>query len=107
MRAGALDSFVTVQTKTNTRDAMGGAIAAWTTFAEVWAEIRPASGRERFINAQLLPEATYKCRMRYLEGVRPSMRIWFDGEVYEILYVSHDSKRRETMLDLKTGVRND
>lgn len=108
MRAGTLKDLVTVQRATEIRDAMGAAVPTWSTWqSAVWCDLRPASGRERFLNSQTIPEANFKCRLRWLDGLTEKDRIVdADGEVYDILYISRDVRNREMTLDLRSGVRN-
>lgn len=106
MKAGQLRDWLTIERQTVTRDALGGAISTWATWTETWGELRPASGRERFLNFQTIPEATYKCRIRWIDGLTTADRIVCEGVTYDILYISNNLTNREMVLDLKSGVRN-
>ena len=107
MRAGKLKDWLTIERVSETRDAMGGAVPTWTTWAAVWGDVRPASGRERFLNSQTIPEANFKCSIRWLDGLTEKDRVVLDGVTYDILYISRDLRNREMTLDLRSGVRND
>lgn len=46
-RTGELTERVKLFHKTRTPDGVGGAVVAWEQYAELWALVRPMSGRER------------------------------------------------------------
>ena len=62
MQAGRLTQRVRIEQPVVTRNALGEEILGWTTFAEVWAEVRPLSTREPAA-CRVGPEATmFHCR---------------------------------------------
>lgn len=75
MRAGTLRHLITIQSPTETNEAtMGGLVQTWTDFAEVWADVQPVSGTERFISQQLLANVSHTIRTRYVSDLTPKMR---------------------------------
>ena len=75
MRAGNLRHLVTIQKLTTTRDSFGEPVESWTTFATVHAAVEPLSGREYWQAQQIAAETSLRVRIRYLAGLRPTMRI--------------------------------
>jgi SPP1 family predicted phage head-tail adaptor len=91
VRAGTLRHRVNVEHKAETRDAYGGVVTGWTTFAaSVPAAILPISGREFFAAEAQQSEVSAKIVMRYLDGLLPSMRITHDGQTYNIRAILPD-----------------
>lgn len=85
MDAGKLRHRVTIQTRGQTQDETTGVISdSYTTFATVWAEVRPASVRE-FIAAGIEgSKVTVAVKIRYLAGVKTSMQIIHGDNTYNI-----------------------
>ena len=53
MRAGRLRHRLVLQSKSEARDAYGGAIITWSTQDTVWGAIEPLSGNEYFAQDQI------------------------------------------------------
>ncbi len=87
MRAGRLRHTVTLQSKSVSRDAVGGESITWSTFATVPAEVQPLSGREYVAMRQAQADVSVRVRMRYLSGVNPAMRVQHGSAVYDFLEV--------------------
>lgn len=87
MRAGRLRHSVTLQSKSVSRDAAGGESIMWTTFATVWAEVQPLSGREYVAMRQAQADVAVRVRMRYVAGVNPAMRVVHGSAIYNVLEV--------------------
>lgn len=104
INAQKLNRLVTIQQATETRDAFGQAVPVWSTFAQVYAEIKPLSGRERFLSAATDAESNYRARIRFMDGITPKMRISFDNKFFNITYIADDGFRRELLLDLVEGL---
>lgn len=104
MQAGRLRHRLTIESPTETRDALGQAVASWTTFAQVWGDFMPLSGRERFLSQQTHAEVTARAVIRYLAGLTEKMRIVFDGDAWEILHIKDDRRSRQLVIDLRAGV---
>lgn len=93
MRAGGLRHWVTIQSATEARDAVGEPIKTWGTFATGWASIHPRTGTEPFQVQQFAPEATTEIAMRHLDGVTEKMRVLFDTRTYDIQFVQNIGER--------------
>jgi len=70
---------------------------SWSTFATVWAEIEPISGREYIEGRQDRGELTHVVTIRYLAGVRPDMRISFEGRYLKIAAVRNPEERDRSL----------
>lgn len=80
-----MDRRVTLQSKSATRDAMGGEVVTYATFASVWAEKRDLAGREYLTAGQSeRAEIQTLWRLRWLSGVTPAMRLIHGSDVYDI-----------------------
>lgn len=80
----ALRHRVTLQQRTPGVDALGQAVEAWATVAEVWAAVEPLRGREFFAAAQTQAPTTVRITIRYLAGVAPFMRALWEGIPHDI-----------------------
>lgn len=105
MRPGALRHYITIEQKTVTRDSYGAEVVTWATFVQVWADIRPLSGRELFAAQAAQSEITGKIIMRYIAGVVPSMRISYQGKYYDIkAVIDPELRHRELQLLVSEGL---
>ncbi len=85
MRSGKLRHEVTIQSLVPVQDGTTGEIAdTWTLFATVRAEVRPASVREFIAAGAEQSKVTAAVTIRYLAGIKPSMRILHGDRVYNI-----------------------
>lgn len=105
MRAGRLRQRVTVQQKTVTRNDYGEEIVTWADVLTAWAAVEPLRGRE-FDEAQMAgAERLTRIVLRWPgSGVtlRPEMRVYHAGRVYDIQSVIHvDERHREVQLHCK------
>lgn len=82
------------QTLGLTSDGQGGSVEAWTDFAEVWAEVKPSSGRERIYAQRVEDIYDHKISIRYLEGINTTMRILFDNRIFQIKAIQKDIESR-------------
>jgi len=94
-----------------TKDTSGG----WdpedvTVFAEVWAAVEALSatafGRTVYTAQQEASEVTHRVTIRYLSGVKASMRIWFRDRVFKI-EAAVDPDEQQKILFLLCSERND
>lgn len=87
MRAGKLKYLITIEERSTATDAAGGMVDSWTSFATVYADVRTLSGRELDAALAVNSEVTHKWELRHLDGLLPEMRIVFEGEFFNILWV--------------------
>lgn len=98
MQAGALRDYVTIQQPGTARSGTGAAAPVWTTYAAVWARIRPLTMRERVNGAQLAPEVDTEIEIRYLAGVTAGMRVVAGAEVYGIDGAEDPERKRQRLV---------
>ena len=91
MQSGKLRDYVTIQTYTPVTAANGSTTKSWSTFGQVYAEIKSVSGREYLqMDDKLQGDVSYKIRIRYLAGVLDKMRVLHGSIVYEIASILPD-----------------
>ena len=96
MKAGRLRHFVTLQQRSEVRDAVGGTAPSWSSFADVWAEVKPVSARE-ILAGKVLAEVSHQVTIRFLVGVKPSFRLIHDGRVLEVQTVINVDERDQLL----------
>lgn len=84
-RTGELDQLITIQRETRTADGMGGASVSLTTVvSDLWAHVRPRSGKERGAFDRVEASAMYLFVVRYRDDIRESDRVVWNGDTYNI-----------------------
>lgn len=105
MKAGRLNTRVTIEQVTETRESTGSVTRAWATLATVWAEIMPLKGREFYAAQAVQAEADVKIRIRRRTDVTEKMRVDAGGVLHDIRAVLNDPNLPgETVLMCKAGV---
>lgn len=110
LAAGTLNhriQILTLETDTDSegqvvvlQDSDGNVIENWQTFAECWANVRPASVREFIAAGAENSKVTVAVQIRYIAGVRPSMRIQHGDNLYNIEGVLPDPNSGREWLTL-------
>jgi len=96
LRAGPLDTLATIYTPTEGTNSIGEPVLTYTTeFATRWIEIIPMSGSEQVASLVSIGTVTHRIRMRYLDGLKPKMRVVADGRTFEILSAVERGRREE------------
>ena len=117
MRAGDLRHRLKIQQRTVGKDSFGQELTTWTTFAEVWAQISPASGSEIFAASQIKAEISHSIRMRW----RPELALPTKTMQYRLLYstkygdrffnitasLNQDERNREILIYAVEGLTNE
>lgn len=86
--AGELTQRLALQSDAGTTiDAYGQAIRSWTTYATVWASVRPLSGREQEIGAARGTVVSHRVKLRYRSDIVPGHRFLLGSRVIEIVSV--------------------
>lgn len=100
-----LNQRITFQTLTRTSDGQGGWTETWTTFATVWAKVKPKSARERYFSQQVQETITHEITIRKLANVTTEMRV-LHGAVYYQLHGKFkiDSRNFFMTIDAEEGV---
>ena len=90
---GTLRHLVTIQTNTPTRDASGGLLDAWSTYATVRAAISTTGGREFYRAQQTNSELTHEVVIYRVAGVSAGMRVLWGTRSLLIVAVLQDETR--------------
>lgn len=98
MQAGKLRHMIEIQKSTPTQSALGEETQAWSKVADVWASIKPISGRERFsqLGVQNAAQMDTVITIRYRAAITPKMRVLWSGHIYDIEAVRNLDERRVT-----------
>ena len=104
MRAGRLNRRITIQVPTDGQSGTGAVTLTWATFATRWATAEPLAGGEGHKTDQFYAEHGYRFMLRRTTGVLPSMRISWDGRVFDITGIQdiRDPKQGGWMTVLST-----
>jgi SPP1 family predicted phage head-tail adaptor len=94
MRAGELRRRGVIQ-KPNDAAAGWGGSRTWETYATVWANIEPVRGNESIDDSTKKSQAnvTHFITIRFIRGLRPSMRFNFDGRIFMFEVVRNIDER--------------
>lgn len=99
--AGQLNQIITIQQRTQTKDAEGGMVDAWSDFAaDIWAKKNNLSGNERAATnkgGQTL-DARTEFTVYYLDSVTNEMRIVHNGKYYNIRHVNNFMESSEYLI---------
>lgn len=98
--AQELNRKITIQESQITQDPnTGEMIVTWVDFVSVFAKIEPLVGREYLAAAAIQAENLCKFTMRYRGDINASMRIVFDGKLFNITSIQNiRSANRETLI---------
>lgn len=94
-----LNKRVVIQSPSDSSDGGGGVSRSWVNVATVWAEIDSLSGKETLRFGQLQTTYTHRIMMRYRDDMTSSMRIVYDGRVFEIQRI-HNVNEESVILDV-------
>lgn len=83
-----MDRRITIEEPTSTLAADGQPVDSWSTYREVWAEIKYGRGSEYFTAAQELAEQTATFRIWYDSGITKKMRISYNSLYWDILSIA-------------------
>jgi SPP1 family predicted phage head-tail adaptor len=93
MRIGKLRHLIELQSSATTTDAVGQQVKTWTTYATVWAWVRPMSGREVMSSQQAVGEITHKVTIRYDDSIAVTDRILFGTRIFDINFIGNRDER--------------
>ena len=100
-RAGDMNQQITIQQRTQTKDAEGGMVDSWADFAaNVWAKVNNLSGNERSATAKggERKEERIEFTIYYFAGVTNLMRISHNGKTHNIRHVNNFMERNEFLI---------
>jgi len=105
VKIAELDKRITIEQNSRISDGQGGYLESWTTFATVWAKVKPVNQKERYFSQQIQPVTTHKITIRKLDGVNSQMRISFEGRIMQINgQITADEKDFYNLIDAIEGV---
>lgn len=105
LQAGRLRERVTIEAGAHTDDTTGGFDDAWTTLAEVWAEVRPTGGRERLEAGSMRGTQGWRVTIRHRTDVTVLHRLDWRGTKMDIQSVADpDGRREQLVLFCESGV---
>ena len=92
---GKLRDRVTVQQATETRNSLGEVVQSWSTYATVWASVEGISSREALQQGQVQTDVSHRVQIRYLDGLKQTMRLSWRDRVLEIVSLLEHANRSE------------
>lgn len=107
MNSGRLNRRITIQQRTAGSDSYGQPVESWIDVVSVWANVRPIKGRELLIAQSMKSEAIVNIDIRYRPGIDASMRINYNGRIFNIQAVIDENERHEILtLQCTEGLNN-
>ena len=98
MQAGRLRERVTIQEKQIVRNSFGEEVIQFVDLATVWAGVEPLNGRE-FLEAKTeQAQITTRVRIRYRDGIYPTMRLVYRSRVLVVDSVIHVYERQREIV---------
>ncbi len=97
MNAGDLGKRIIIEIPRRSKNSMGEWIDTFVTWATVWAALEPLTGKRYMEAKQANADVFGICRTRYRPGVRPTMRLNFEGRILEIVSVVQPKENREEL----------
>ena len=98
MRAGNLRNYIAIQQPIESQDANLELILTWSTFAQLWGEILPLTGREYWYSKQVTSEITGSIKIRYISGITTKMKVIDGTKTYDIEAVIDVENRHEELV---------
>ncbi len=99
MNIGPLNKRLEIQSSTDTRDGLTGAMAkTWATVTTVWAQIEPLSGNETWRARQAQSDATHRITIRWYSGLTPAYRFLYGSRIFNIESVMNTDERGSQMV---------
>lgn len=95
-----LKDRVTIQRPVVSQDALGGTTVVWSDIVTVWAQVAPATGREKEIAARIRGVQTTIIKIRHIPGISEDMRVVHGSDIYNIHTIERSILRRAVWLKL-------
>lgn len=92
MDAGTLRHKIIIQKRGDTGSAYNEPLS-WEDVKTAHASISTLSGKEFIAGSQEQSEVTHKVMMRYISGIKPSMRVEFGARHFDIMYIVNWQER--------------
>jgi len=81
---GKMRHEIVIQQKPTTKNSFGETLNTWDNVCTIWASIEPLQGREYFSAEQIQSEVTTRIRIRYIDGIKPNMRVKYGDSIFNI-----------------------
>lgn len=106
--AGRLKHRVELQSKSVTRDSMGGEVITWVTQSTVWAEVSALSGRALIAAQQAQSEVTARITVRKLAAgsLADDWRIKHGSNIYTLHAIIPTDDGVDLNLQVGKGLKN-
>lgn len=94
MTPGELDQLITIQRETEVSDGMGGhTVSLSAVVSDLWAKVRPLSGKEAEQHGKLSATAMVAFIIRHRTDLLGDDRIVWNGDSYNIRHIQPTSQR--------------
>jgi SPP1 family predicted phage head-tail adaptor len=109
LNSGQLRHKIRFQKLEGQEDELGQYRETWVDDASAWCMIKTMQGREYYAAAASQSENTYRFVMRYRPGIDSSMRIVYQGRIFNIDSAINDDEmnRTLTLIAKEKGVNDD
>ena len=97
MRSGDLNKRITIQVPEKAPDGKGGFTKTWSDHKTVWAAIWPSLAKEITQSMQTDMVISYRIRIRYRSGFKPSWRLKFGNRYFNIISIINPSEIATTV----------
>lgn len=104
MRAGELRHLVDIQDNKPIQSSSGAPKENWEDFAtNIWASVEDLAGREFLAAQQMNAEVTTRVKIRYMVGIKSSMRVVFGTRKLKLVSPPQDpdGRKKELLLMCK------
>lgn len=97
IRHGRLNKRITIETYTQLADSYGETVKTWVTYSTKWASVEPLAMRELIAAKEQASKFEIMFRIKYISGVKPKMRVVYNGENYNIEAVINTLNRNKEL----------
>ncbi len=94
---GAMRHRLSLESASRATDGGGGVTETWTTMAEVWASLDPATGDELVAGEAVRGRISHTIHIRHRSGIVPAMRFRLATRIFDILAVIDIGERRRLL----------
>ena len=104
MKSGELRHRGVIQKQNDAASTFNQGATTWSTYATVWFKLRPTTGTETdsTLAKKREADATHEITTRYIRGVKPSMRLSFEGRIFKFINcLNVDERSRELSIEAR------
>ena len=73
-----------IESQVKTPDGQGGFTVVWSTFATITGFVSPTTTKDKIVDDRIKSEDIKKFQFEYVSGIDSSMRILYEGDLYNI-----------------------